>query len=973
MYIDKYDMNNTIHENGSISGLFSIEVIGGKPSGLFLDRDFCVLMGYDPTTPPVQLMHEMFSEVHEDDKNNILNVIASCTAGVMMELQFRWKHPLLGWTNVSCTGIHSDGDDDHYFARGYFKGNYGEEQISRNEYDALLLQNLLADAMMDSFVVCGLTDLENNHIYLLKDVFNTGGVLGSGFTYEQWRDAISGLIDRESVERFDEVSSRNAMLHYFANEDEERQDEFRILNPKTRKYRWIKLRFVKFKHALASKYKEFFVFRDITDHQHTNFKEALRMQLINGLAVPYDDIDFINLKTGVLYSSEAGEGKYAEDFAERGLFDHEVIRYIQNCDLTQEESMRIYDMYNCKSMLEQFSRGVPRIETELRRMNRLKNRYEWVRIQGFVASRDEYGDPHMAIITIQSIDQEKERQMRDKQALEMALRAEQQYRQAILSNAIAVYTFNVTTDTMYDEVIEQDGIDALVPQMGLSCPCSYNEYISRKARLLTSEQEAEIFRRDFSTEHLLEMFENNRFSADIEYEFLNGANKGIFRESVILTKDLNTDEIWGISYVTNVTYEREESRRIEQALRDSFFQAQRANSAKTLFMSQMSHDIRTPLNSILGMAQIAQEHIDDRERLIDCMNKIEYSGRHLLELINNVLDLSAIESGKTVLATDDFDMRHLFDEVLKVVKPLAEKKDHKLITELQPMHNAVNGDQVKLKRLLTNVLSNAVKYTPDGGEIRFSAEELEPDRHDVARYMFTVRDNGMGMSEEFVSRLFDPFVRADDSRTTKVEGTGLGMTIALNIARMMNGNINVRSKIGEGSVFEITVCLKRGEEHAADIYSELSMDEPRKEKLSDYDFGGRRVLLAEDLDFNAEIAVEFLAQANIVTERACNGAEAVRMFAASPAGYYGMIFMDIQMPELDGHTAARKIRASAKEDAQSIPIIAMTANAFVDDVKKSKDSGMNGHIAKPIETARLLSELKRWLGGMKKTDTTAKE
>ncbi len=964
MYIDQAD--NAVVTSGSISGLFSVEVIDGKPSGLFLEREFCIQMGYDPTTPPMQLMHDMFMDVDEADKPNILAIVGTCTSGVMMELQFGWKHPTLGKISVSCTGIHSEGSQEHYFARGYFKGTYGEENDVPPEQDTLLLRNLFAEALVDGFVVCALTDLENNVVHLLKDVYNISGILGKNFTYDQWRDTVSGLIDRDGAEHFDEISSRKSLIHYLSKDDEEREDEFRVLNPKTRKYRWMKVRFVKLKDEIASRYKEFFVFKDITESQHTTHKEALRIKLINGLSLPYADIDLVNLRTGLLYSSEAGEGNYAEDFAERGLFDHEVVRFIQNCDMTAEERAEIYNMYNCKSMLEQFKSGTARIDAEFRRRNRDTNMIEWLRSQAFVAARDENGDPLMAIITIQSINQEKERQLRDRQALEIALRTERQYKQAILSNAIAVYTFNVTTDTLYDEVIEHDGISALVPQLELSCPCSYNEYIKRKSSLITSEKEAELFCRDFSTPHLLELFSNNRLSFDTEYEFMNNGQKGIFREAVILTKDLQTDEIWGLTYVTNVTYERQETHRIEQALRDSFFQAQRANSAKTLFMSQMSHDIRTPLNSILGMAQIAQDHIDDKERLVDCMNKIEYSGRHLLEIINNVLDLSAIESGKAVLATDDFDLNRFIDDTLKVVKPLADNKGHKLITDIKPMHSAVNGDPTKLRQLLTNILGNSVKYTPDGGEIRFAAEELEPDRLDVARYMFTVQDNGIGMTEEFLSRLFDPFVRADDKRTTKVEGTGLGMTIALNLARMMNGNIAVHSKIGEGSTFEITVCLKRGEAHGADLYSELSMEEPKKEKLSDYDFGGKRVLLAEDLDFNAEIAAEFLSQAGLVTERASNGAEAVKMFAMAPDGYYSLIFMDIQMPELDGHAAAKKIRALVKPDAENIPIVAMTANAFADDIQKAKEAGMNGHIAKPLETVRLLAELKRWFGDMKK-------
>lgn len=953
--------NHINTESGTLTGLFSLEVRDGKPWGIFIEKDFTMMLGMDPALPPNLLLTEFFARVKEEDKQGILFVLQNCTVGIKAQVDFQWEHPEIGWINVRCSGVHSDSNDNRYFVRGYFKGTNTTEYTEKS--DTLLLKNLLTDAMMDSFSVCGITDLENNSVYLLKDCFNTGSVLGSTFSYDHWRDTISGLVAREDSESFDDATTRKALMHYFSIAEDERHEEFRCLDPKTRRYKWMKLRFVKLKNELASKYKEFFVFRDISEHHHTEFKDSLRIKLINGLTLPYEDIDLVNLKTGRWYSSGQSGSHYAEDFSIRGFYDDELSKNIYLCECTEEKRAELFDKYSVRRMRERFASGEKIIEAEVRRMNSVTKVYEWVRIQASMSSTDEDGQPHLAIVTAQAINSEKERQIKNQQMLEYALRAEKQYKQAILSSSIAVYTYNVTTDTMYDEVIEQDGVKPLLPQLELSCPCSYNEYINRKAKLLTSKQEAEVFRKTFNTKTLIDMFKSNRRFFDAEYEFRDTHNrKGVFREAVILTQDLQTKEIWGLTYVKNVTHEKEEDRRIEQALRDAFNHAQRANSAKTLFMSQMSHDIRTPLNSILGMAAIAHEHIDDKERLADCLNKIEYSGRHLLEIINNVLDLSAIESGKTVLATDDFDLNRFIDDTLKVIKPLADRRGHRLITDIRPMHTSVNGDQTKLRQVLTNVLSNAVKYTPDGGEIRFTAEELEPDRQDIARYMFTVEDNGVGMTQEFLEKMFDPFVRADNTRTTKVEGTGLGMAIALNIARMMNGNINVRSEIGKGSSFEITVCLKRGEDHSTRILDDISMDEPKKVRMSDYDFGGRRILLAEDLEFNAEIATEFLSEANLITEVAVNGAEAVRKFSESPEGYYSLIFMDIQMPELDGNEAAKKIRALDRHDAQTVPIIAMTANAFVEDVKKAKEHGMNGHIAKPLEISRLAAELKRWFG-----------
>jgi CheY-like chemotaxis protein len=380
----------------------------------------------------------------------------------------------------------------------------------------------------------------------------------------------------------------------------------------------------------------------------------------------------------------------------------------------------------------------------------------------------------------------------------------------------------------------------------------------------------------------------------------------------------------------------------------------------------MSHDIRTPLNSILGMAAISQEHIDDKERVKDCMDKIDYAGRHLLDIINNVLDLSAIESGKMSLNPVNFNLKKFIGEMMNIVQPLADKRGHTLVTEIGDIHESVTGDKTKLRQLLMNILSNSVKYTPNGGKIVFRAEELEPDRQDVCRYLFTVEDNGIGMPQEFIDKIFEPFSRADSQRTSNVQGTGLGMAIAKNIALMMNGNIRVASEVNKGTRFEIIVCLKRAENPNERYIGEINLAETEKVRMSDFDFGGKRVLLAEDLAFNAEIAAEFLTEAGLVVDHATDGEKAVEMFEKSPVGYYDLIFMDIQMPKLDGYAAAIKIRGMDRADAASVPIIAMTANAFMDDIQHSYDSGMNGHIAKPIEIPRLAQTLVKIFGDKRK-------
>ncbi|MGN1339450.1 MAG: ATP-binding protein, partial [Oscillospiraceae bacterium] len=761
--------------------------------------------------------------------------------------------------------------------------------------------------------------------------------------------------------RLGEMISRDSMLSRFTGIDEVR-GEFRFIHEG--KTPWLSFRCVKMKPGIGGNYSEFIVLRKIHADHLTIYTEELRKQLINGLAVPYLILDLINLKNNSYYSSFDNREHSSESYDGKGSFSDAVQSFLEQNQYSEEDRNAVLYNFSVENMAKRFKTGEKVIECEICQHSGEKS--EWLRIQAFMTSVDENGDPITAILTVQPITEEKMKALRYQQRLERALRSESQYRQAILSNAIAVYTYNITKDTIYDEIIEEEGVEPLLPKMGLTVPCSYNEYIRRKAQYFPDKTEADAFCRTYCTETLADMFNSHRRSFDTEYEFEMNGRKGYFREAVILTQDLETGDIWGLTYVRNITEEHNRANQVEQALRDAFTQAQHANSAKTLFMSQMSHDIRTPLNSILGMSAIAQEHINEPSRVMDCLNKIESSGRHLLEIVNNVLDLSAIESGKTVLASEPFELRGFLEETLKIIRPLADKKRHTLITTIDPdMNTSVIGDQTKLRQLLTNILGNAVKYTPDCGEISFTAKEIEPDHHGICRYVFTVKDNGIGMKPEFLEHIFDPFVRADDRRISGIQGTGLGMTISINLARMMNGDIGIKSEPGKGSVFEITICLKQGDKTSGYI-SGISLEEPRKVRMSDFDFGGARVLLAEDLEFNAEIASEFLAEANIITDIAHDGAEAAEMFNSSKEGYYSLIFMDIQMPVLDGNQAAEKIRSLDRPDAKTVPIIAMTANAFIEDVKKSKAHGMNGHVTKPLDIKSLTTELCKWLPEYKK-------
>jgi signal transduction histidine kinase/ActR/RegA family two-component response regulator len=387
--------------------------------------------------------------------------------------------------------------------------------------------------------------------------------------------------------------------------------------------------------------------------------------------------------------------------------------------------------------------------------------------------------------------------------------------------------------------------------------------------------------------------------------------------------------------------------------------AEAANHAKSDFLSNMSHDIRTPMNAILGMTNIAVTHIDDKKRVMDALNKIRLSGKHLLGLINSVLDMSKIESGKLSLNEEAFNIREAAENLLNLVHSQIEEKSLELkVDAIQIEHENVTGDEQRLQQILINIIGNAIKFTPDGGRITLNLQEKISEVSDRGCYQFIIEDTGIGMESDFVNKIFEPFSRAADSRITHIEGSGLGMSIAINIARMMGGDIKVESELGKGSKVTVTVYLKTDYDRKTE--SEEGK-EPEMAVFQNHDYSGKRVLLVEDNELNIEVAGELLTMVGFTVEYAYNGREAVDKVVKNPAGYYSMVFMDIQMPVMNGYEAAAAIRAEGRPDLKELAIVAMTADAFADDVKKAHEAGMNGHIAKPIDVSRLEQVIEKWI------------
>ena len=397
--------------------------------------------------------------------------------------------------------------------------------------------------------------------------------------------------------------------------------------------------------------------------------------------------------------------------------------------------------------------------------------------------------------------------------------------------------------------------------------------------------------------------------------------------------------------------------------------AENANKAKTDFLSNMSHDIRTPMNAIIGMTSLIRHDAGNKAKVIEYADKIDISSQHLLGIINDVLDMSKIEAGKTVFKYTDFSILDFITELNTIFHSQIDEKNQTLtIIKENIRHEWVNGDQVHLMQIFSNLVSNAVKYTQEGGKIQFLVEECETKSSVYAKYRFLVSDNGMGMSADFKDTIFDAFTRAESSMTNKIQGTGLGMAITKNLVEAMGGTIDVESELGQGSCFEVLIDLRIAEDRKVVLTAQEEIDEPDSNTLK-----GMRFLCAEDNELNAEILMELLKIEGAECIICENGERVLEAFEQSAPGDYDMILMDVQMPVMNGYDATRAIRRSTHELAKTIPIIAMTANAFSEDIQYSLAAGMNAHISKPVDMKTLEKTIRRIKIGGRGTETQAIE
>ena len=674
-----------------------------------------------------------------------------------------------------------------------------------------------------------------------------------------------------------------------------------------------------------------------------NFEEEqgfqkIRQMYASSLVTVFDECIIANLTRDYYVSCQ--KDVVWDDIPEQGNFGSENRKYAQKA-LHPDDLECFNENFSRESMLCMFTEGKKQIT---RRLRRRADNGSYRTVEFTAARIGNQEDECWCVLVFRDVQDELLlEQERNVEISQLATAAKAAYQMLI--------AVNLTQNTYH--MVEYQRIPVKAPDP----EGRFDELIEFEMEAVHPDYREE-FRSKFTRKALTEAFQRGECILSMDVPHIG--EDGIYHwnsTQVVKVESPYTHDLIEITLSRNIDEERrvqqetlEKERQAKLLLEDALKKAEKANKAKSDFLSRMSHDIRTPMNAIIGMTELAQLHIGDEEKQRDYLNKIASSGAHLLGLINEILDVSKIESGVMELSESPLNLRALAGEAAEMVRISMENSQQEFQVDIDESFDPwVMGDARRIRQVLVNILENASKYTGQRGKITFSVCEFKKEEQRTGTYRFIIEDTGIGMKPEYMEHIFEPFSRADDSRTSKVPGTGLGMTIVKNLISMMDGDIRVESEYGKGSRFTVTLCLDKCGNTGEAIQPAVSGPEAACR--------GLRVLLVEDNELNRQIASEMLKLLGVRVEMAENGREAVEAVCSHPALYYDAVFMDVQMPVMNGYEATREIRGSGMERIGELPIIAMTADAFAEDVKRARLSGMNGHLAKPVSIELLRGAL----------------
>ncbi len=661
--------------------------------------------------------------------------------------------------------------------------------------------------------------------------------------------------------------------------------------------------------------------------------------IISGVRTLFSRFTMVDFKEDT-YQYLSGSKPQDENFAISGKYQ-DFVKYLSSFiieeDQRQEFVKRIDKAYIVRALEK---RGDLRFESHVM----YDDCAEWEHVN-IVCLERENGRAVKVLFIRQNITDIKENELRIQAEIALASRKERQYQIAITSSAICTFEFNLTQDSIEKEIVRRlDGQELpLLETVGLKAPCKVSEFFERWKQFVL-EESIEEYSSVVNLQYLESCFEQGNAEVDVEYWCEGTLGRTIcVRQSFLMTQENDTNDIVVMVVSKEITESVKKQREQTQALQDALMQAQHANKAKTTFLSNMSHDIRTPMNAIIGFATIAVSHIDNKEQVRDCLHKVLSSSNHLLSLINDILDMSRIESGKVQIKEQECNISELMHNLVSIIQPQVKAKQLELfIDTFEVVNEDVIADALKLNQVFINLLSNAVKYTPAGGTISFRIMQKTTFRHGYGDYIFIIKDNGVGMSSEFVKHIFEPFEREATVTQSGIQGTGLGMAITKNIVEMMSGTISVESEIEKGSTFTVELTLK------------LQDVEKNAEQIKELD--GLRAMVVDD-DFHVCDSVsKMLKKIGMRAEWTTSGREAAyrAKVAFEEGDSYHTYIIDWQMPETSGIETARKIRSVVGEDA---PIIILTAYDWTDIEEEAKEAGVTAFCAKPLFMSDLKSAL----------------
>lgn len=913
---DKEKMQEVLRE--AQTGLWVIEMDEGREPRMYGDAAMQELLGQEGSLTPEELYRLWYDRIDDQYYPIVQNTVDKLVSDVRAEVQYPWKHPRWGQIYVRCGGVRDFNYTQGICLRGYHQ-NITDTVILKQEYDVVI------KTLSENYNGIILWNLQDETFKIVKmPAFLRSVVIGQS----DFEALLQEYIDTEVAAEFQQVMRETLNTKAVGARIDRGERQIEVLY-RNRHGGWKRVRLVR-----SEQYSEAYpwmiaAFDDQDSEVEKKLDEASAQMAVSRIYHLVVSVDLDRGEYNCIHDSgDLLELSHHGEFAD---YSKQMQRW-----MPKEDRSLFEKIYNLKHYEKAgYQDGILRC---------------WDR-DGALHYYSYYAAPVRAdigqriLLTMRNID--------DKQ--------QEKQRELVLSNLCqcyySIYLFDL--ENQMEEAIWQEDVISRHHEFPKG---ELNHYYHKFVRNHVYEEDQDKMERAGNPEFLQKTLSAEKpvYEVDFRRKYPEGLQWIRSRFSIADMRDGKVTKV--IFANMNIHEQRQEELREEEqnraALVAAYEAAKEASEIKSNFLAQMSHDIRTPMNAIAGMTAIADAHADDPEKVRDCLRKIHASCSHLLSLINEILDMSKIEKGKLELLEEPFHLGELMEQLGSIMRMEALEKNLDMQFRTSGIiHQVVLGDVNRIRQALLNLIGNAIKYTPENGKIIITTQEVSERSADTGCFVFTVEDNGVGMSEDFMNCIFAPFTRAAD--VSHIQGTGLGMSIADGIVKAMNGDIRVESEKGKGSRFTVTLYLKIAEpasavrgkdDEAGSRVQEMQGEKPRR---------GIRILLAEDNELNMEIAMSILQEEGLTVEGVGNGEEALEAFASSLPGTYQAIMMDIQMPVMDGYEATRRIRRCGHPQAEDIPIIALTANAFAEDIAKSMVAGMNDHVSKPVDYKKLLTVLQR--------------